>query len=47
MLEGNKRMKANFIGVLGATLAAIAPAAAVAQESAMPGTFTGNIAIRL
>ena len=38
-------MKANFIGVLGATLAAIAPAAAVAQESAMPGTFTGNIAI--
>lgn len=38
-------MRARFVGLLGAALTATAPVAAVAQDSAMPGTFTGNVAI--
>lgn len=38
-------MKTKLVGLLGAALTALAPAAALAQDSAMPGTFTGNVAI--
>lgn len=38
-------MKARIAGLLGAALTAIAPAAASAQDSPMPGTFTGNVAV--
>jgi uncharacterized protein (TIGR02001 family) len=38
-------MNTRLVGLLGAALTAIAPVAAVAQDSAMPGTFTGNVAI--
>lgn len=38
-------MKARLVGLLGAVLTAAAPFAAHAQDSALPGTFTGNVAI--
>ncbi|MGE4062986.1 MAG: TorF family putative porin [Rhodospirillaceae bacterium] len=38
-------MKARFVGLLATALPAFAPVAASAQDSAMPGTFTGNVAI--
>jgi uncharacterized protein (TIGR02001 family) len=38
-------MKSRLVGLLGAAFAAMAPVAAVAQDSALPGTFTGNVAI--
>lgn len=38
-------MKARLVGLLGAVLTVAAPVAASAQDSALPGTFTGNVAI--
>lgn len=38
-------MNSKIVGLFGAALTAIAPFTAVAQDSAMPGTFTGNVAI--
>lgn len=38
-------MKMKLVGLLGAALAITAPGMASAQDSALPGTFTGNVAI--
>ena len=38
-------MNSRLFGLFGAALTALAPVAAAAQDSAMPGTFTGNVAI--
>lgn len=38
-------MKTKIVGLLGAALTIATPFAASAQDSALPGTFTGNVAI--
>ena len=38
-------MKTKFLGLLGGAFMAMTPTLAAAQDSAMPGTFTGNVAI--